>query len=386
MLADVYPMKSGIQFVNTLEDNIRRRGAMDKLLSDSAKTEISKKVMDILRAYHISNWHSEPYHQNQNPAEWQYRTIKSWTNTVMNRSGAPANCWLLCMIYVCYILNHIACGALNGLIPFLVLYGITPDISIMLLYTFYQPVFYATHDQHFPSESEERAAFWVGFGEHCGDAMTHKLLDKITQKIIYRSAVRPITKSNPNHRLDIDGGESSASMGSSEGSKPTKTPKVPTVSIRSRQDDAGPSIIKPMPEFDPDNLIGRTFLLPPQENGERLRAKVTKRVAEEIEAADGKNINFILDIGEGKVEELITYNQLLDHLEQADEQDNSMDQELYRLRAIIGHEGPLKAADPNWKGSKWNVQIEWETGEITFEPLSAIAADDPITCAAYEKK
>ena len=70
LVADVYPMKSGKQFVNTLEDNIRRRGAMDKLLSDSAKTEISKKVMDILSAYHISNWHSEPYHQNQNPAVW----------------------------------------------------------------------------------------------------------------------------------------------------------------------------------------------------------------------------------------------------------------------------------------------------------------------------
>ena len=234
-------------------------------------------------------------------------------------------------------------GALNGSIPLLVLYGITPDISIMLLYTFYQPVFYATHDQHFPSESEERAAFWVGFGEHCGDAMTHELLDKITQKIIYRSAVRSITKSNPNHRLDIDGGEFSTSMGASEGSKPTKTPKVPTVFIRSKQDDAGPSIVKPMPEFDPDNLIGRTFLLPPQENGERFIAKVTKKVVEEIEAADGNripNINFILDIGEGKVEELITYSQLLDHLEQADEQENSMDQELYRFRAIIGHEGP----------------------------------------------
>ena len=73
----------------------------------------------------------------------------------MNRSGAPANCWLLCLIYVCYILNYIACGALNGSIPLLVLYGITPDISIRLLYTFYQPVFYATHDQHFPSESKE---------------------------------------------------------------------------------------------------------------------------------------------------------------------------------------------------------------------------------------
>ena len=92
LVADAYPMKSGKQFVNTLEDNIRRWGAMNKLLSDSAKTEISNKVMDILRAYHISNWYSEPYHQNQNPAEWKYRTIKSWTNTVMNRSGAPANC------------------------------------------------------------------------------------------------------------------------------------------------------------------------------------------------------------------------------------------------------------------------------------------------------
>ena len=39
--------------------------------------------------------------------------------------------------------------------------------------------------------------------------------------------------------------------------------------------------------------------------------------------------------------------------------------------------------DPNWKGNKWNVQIECETGEITFEPLSVIAADDPITCAAF---
>ena len=44
LVADAYPMKSGKQFVNTLEDNIRRWGAMDKLLSDSAKTEISKKV------------------------------------------------------------------------------------------------------------------------------------------------------------------------------------------------------------------------------------------------------------------------------------------------------------------------------------------------------
>jgi hypothetical protein len=30
--------------------------------------------------------------------------------------------------------------------------------------------------------------------------------------------------------------------------------------------------------------------------------------------------------------------------------------------------------------------IEWENGEITSEPLSVIAADDPITCAIYAKE
>ena len=77
---------------------------------------------------------------------------------------------------------------------------------------------------------------------------------------------------------------------------------------------------------------------------------MTKKVVQEIEAEDGNripNINFILDISEGKVEELITYNQLLDHLERAEQQDNSIDQELYKFRAIIGHKGPLKATDPN---------------------------------------
>ena len=72
--------------------------------------------------------------------------------------------------------------------------------------------------------------------------------------------------------------------------------------------------------------------------------------------------------------------------QQAEEEDKSVDQELYKFRAIIGHGGPLKVTDPNWKGSKWNVQIEWETGEITFEPLSVIAVDALITCAPYAKE
>ena len=104
----------------------------------------------------------------------------------MNRSGAPADCWLLCMIHASYSLNHLSCEALAGNVPLEMLYGVSPDISINLLYSFYQPVFYATHNQSYPSASEERAARWVGFGEHIGDALTHKLLDDDTKKILYR--------------------------------------------------------------------------------------------------------------------------------------------------------------------------------------------------------
>ena len=105
-------------FPNTLEDNIRFRGAMTKLISDYAKVKISNKAKDIHRMYHSSSWNSEPYHQTQNPPEERYCTLKSWTNTIMNRSGASADCWIQCMIHASYILNQpvwrLCCEALDG--------------------------------------------------------------------------------------------------------------------------------------------------------------------------------------------------------------------------------------------------------------------------------
>ena len=86
------------------------------------------------------------------------------------------------------------------------------------------------------------------------------------------------------------------------------------------------------------------------------------------------------------MEELISYNQLVDHLEAAGNEDNEINDDLFKFRALIGHQGPLKPTDPNWKGCKFNVLVEWETGEKTYEPLSILAADDPVTCATYAKE
>ena len=59
---------------------------------------------------------------------------------------------------------------------------------------------------------------------------------------------------------------------------------------------------------------------------------------------------------------------------------------MYKFRDITGHQGPLSPQDENYKGSKYYVMVEWETGEITEEPLSLIAAGDPVTCGEYTKK
>ena len=56
MFTDVYGMKTDSQFVNTLKDYIRDRGAMSQLIIDSAQVEVSKNVLDILRTLCIGDW------------------------------------------------------------------------------------------------------------------------------------------------------------------------------------------------------------------------------------------------------------------------------------------------------------------------------------------
>ena len=79
-------------------------------------------------------------------------------------------------------------------------------------------------------------------------------------------------------------------------------------------------------------------------------------MVEVIKKADGErvqNLSYILGIDNGKMEEIISYSQLMDHLEAPNEDDDISD-DLYKFRALIGHQGPLKPTDPNWKGCKYN--------------------------------
>jgi len=379
--SDVYPIKTDKQFVNTLLDNITERGAPTKLISDRAQVEISERVKQVLRPLHIGTWQSEPHQQHQNPAERQYQNIKRLCNTILDRSGAPAYTWLLCLIYVCFLLNNTWCESV-GDIPIRMSTGSTNDISPLLCFYFWEPVYYKLDDSDFPSDSREKRGHFVGISESVGHAMTFKVLTDDTLKVIHRSNVRSaLNPHDKNLRLD-----------------PLEPGDVATPIVKSRHDSADDGeILPPMPIIDPSELIGRTFLMD-KEDGQRHRARILNVIDEEeickrLDKHERElfrqpgHVQFVCSVNDDAYEEILSYNELMDYIEKDEQQHQDEDGNgLWKFKRVIGHEGPFKPSDPEYKGSRYNVLVEWENGEITSEPLSIFGKDDPVTCAVYARE
>ena len=395
LVCDAYGIKSTKQFINTLSDNIRKRGAMDTLISDGGKYEISKRVTDLLQSLFIQDYQSEPYHQHQNKAENRFGLAKRYTNTVMNTSGCTACCWLLCLQYICVVLNHLASPTLQGICPVQALEGTTPDISFLLHFSFYEPVYYridsSEPDLNFPSSSNEKKGYWVGFADNQGDSLTWRILTEDTQKIIIHSGVRSALRTTTNQRLASPSGEGTTLPfpipypQQSQSSLPldpldASTPNFEHfVKSQTGEDEDNPI---PMANIDIPNLLGRSFLLPPEDNGERHMAKI---IDIDDHGQTLEDIKFKLKINKDQAEEIMSYNQLMDYIQKGTDAEEDPDS-LFKFRDIVAHQGPLESTDPNHKGSKYNVMVEWEYGEVTYEPLTLISKDDPITCAVYAKK
>jgi len=397
-VTDVYAMKNDNQFVNTLEDNIRERGAMRRLISDRASVEISQRVDDILRAMFIGSWQSEPKHQHQNPAERRINTIKDATNRLMDRVGAPDFTWYLALSYVCYVYNH-TWNETIGHIPLALATGQPVDISNLLRFTFWERVLYRDGDEDFPSDSREESGRFVGIATNVGHVMTYLILTDTTQKVVPRSRVRPFSENDPNLRVEPIGGEKRAVI-KNRSRPPPLPPEPPWDSTATDQqntqgsngDENGGNESEPTKDdqngsgphtFSPDDLIGRSFLLPQEEDGTRLRVRIAEKLIDE-EARLEQNptrLKFRCTTNDDAFEEILTFAEIVEHIER---EENNTDV-LWKFKRIAAHEGPLRPDHHNYKGSKYNVRIEWENGEITSEPLNIIAADDPITCAIYAK-
>jgi hypothetical protein len=370
-LMAIFPMKTDHEMAHTLEDFIRTYGAPNAIFSDNAKAQIGKAVQDILRMYAIKDFQCEPHHQHQNPAERQIQEVKKRCNILMDRSGSPSSLWLLCTKYVVYVMNRVSLTSLQQRTPLEVATGQQPDISAILAFHWFQPVYFKNPKVSYPSHTQERSGRIVGFAEHQGDALTFLIIDDVTQQVLARSELRPVDALAPNLRTPNVGTSNLA-----EGEL------VPTKTILSSIDVAGldiePTRLK-LPKFSPDELLGQRFIKH-DNDGNNYSAKVIKRIIDK-DTENQNNIKFLVELADGKFEEILAYNELSNLIE--DHENNDDENKHYAFSDIIDHQGPLTQRHKDYKGSLYNVLVKWNDDTESYEPLDAIIKDDPITVAKY---
>ena len=268
-VTEIFPMSTESEMHKTLSQFISLHGAPDCLFSDNAKAQIGNNVQDILRHYHIKQKTSEPHQQNQNYAERRIQDVKSTTNGVMDRTGTPECLWLLCMTYVVYLLNRMAVDSLDGRTPLEVAHNQRPDISSLLNFRWYEPVYYlANTDISFP-DTQERHGRWVGVAEHSGDQLTYLVLDTETRKVVMRSCVRSAVNSpDPNCRAHLD---------SSEGENTARLPPLQSATDFIAQQSGLHSDEIQMPSFSPQELVGMPFLHQTTD-GQIVKAQVERQI------------------------------------------------------------------------------------------------------------
>ena len=126
-------------------------------------------------------------------------------------------------------------------------------------------------------------------------------------------------------------------------------------------------------DIHPSDLIGRSYLQPVHnDDGTRYRCEIVQALKEYKErlGESKERQRFIVSVHDGEYEEIVTYNEILDYITSSNEEET-----YWKFKRIVVHQGPLDPKHPDYMGSRYNVMVEWESGETTTEPLSTFAAD-----------
>jgi hypothetical protein len=261
---------------------------------------------------------------------------------------------LLALEYVCHVLNVLASATLGWIPPIQALTG------QLLVCAFYEPVYYKPHYDGFPSNSNGELGRWVGVAKNVGDALKFKLLTPLKQ-IIFRSIIWSALDPTLHHkRLTTLGGEKDTNHADD---------KIFVRSNKSTADD---------PTIDPKDPIGRTYLKDTESDGQRFPARIVRAIAEKDAELkrDPSHIKFLCEVDGDTANDIYTYNQVLDFIERDNLDIESDMGQMYCFRRNSAHQGPLRTSDRDYNGSTYNILVEWESGETTYEPLDIIANDD----------
>ena len=116
-------------------------------------------------------------------------------------------------------------------------------------------------------------------------------------------------------------------------------------------DPNGPDNPPPMYIINLDDLLGRTFLLPMDENGERKRATISEHVKDlcQQQVSREDQLRFKLKIDGDQPDDIISYNQLMEYLE--DKTDTGpLEDGFHRPKCIKDHKGPYTSSEVDWGG------------------------------------
>ena len=108
--------------------------------------------------------------------------------------------WLPCLLLATLFAVHLCCTP-----PVPALQGTTPDISFMLHFSFYEPVYYridsSEPDFHFPSPSNEKKGYWVGFADNPGDRLTSLKILKRSSFVLAFEVLSELQQTSVLHHL-----------------------------------------------------------------------------------------------------------------------------------------------------------------------------------------
>ena len=91
------------------------------------------------------------------------------------------------------MMKHTAQERLGWRTPTERLLGYTPDITVLLQFTFWEPVYCASNEATFPEDPSKELGRFVGIADVVGATVTYKILTE-EMKVISRSIVRTATK------------------------------------------------------------------------------------------------------------------------------------------------------------------------------------------------
>ena len=156
-----------------------------------------------------------------------------------------------------------------------------------------------------------------------------------------------------------------------------------TKSIHSVSDLIGhenPSSLN-LPKFSPEELTGLTFIRE-MDDGQKYQATIVQKILDH-DSQNHEKIKFLVKLGHGEYDEIIEYNELSALVEAQHEAEINDPDVAWVFKAIKGHQGPLRPTHPEYKGSTYNILVQWEDGSETYETLDIIIKDDPVSVASY---